>query len=110
MLEKQTNKVLRHEPLLAKFIKLVMEEANAQGKVFFYQFVDGHNEYETDWICAVDTWGFLVPFEKAEEFMDVYMKHERGEIRRIPEYWREYRRCAEWELVGEREFKITFID
>lgn len=77
------------------FFKIVQDEAAKQGAVFFLDNGEGHT-FEDDQIECEDLCGWLIPFDKADDFSKEF---ENGDS--DLDEWSDYIAFAEWEANHE---------
>ena len=82
------------------FFALIQTEAEKQHAVFFADAGDG-NPFETPTMEGEEMMGWLIPFEKAEEFTGFW---ENG---KVEDDWSDFYTWAVWERNGN-EIKVHF--
>lgn len=85
-----------------KFFSLVQDKALENNSVFFLDSGDG-NELETDNLECESLQGWLVPFDKVNDFEKVWDKNAEDDE------WIEYFCFAEWKKNGD-SIEITFTN
>lgn len=83
-----------------RFFALIQEEAERKNSVFFADAGDG-NDFETPTMEGEEMMGWLIPKEKADEFMPLW---EKG---KVDDTWSAYYTWALWE-INNNSVKIRF--
>lgn len=83
------------------FFKLVQEEANKRGKIYFLDTEQNHTLQLKDMYIA-DLSGWLLPLDKSNEFEKDYFAHKEWESSK----WDDFYTWAEWDMENHKEDKI----
>ena len=85
------------------FFALIQTEAKKQDAVFFADAGDG-NDFETSTMEGENMMGWLIPFDKVEEFEGLWGKSD------VDDSWSCYFTWAVWEGDKRNSIQITFDD
>ena len=92
----KTNEGQRFE----KFFSIVQTAANKRNCIFFLEAGDGRDFTDAD-MDGEDLMGWLIPYEKADEFEQLWLKNESNEE------WDEFFCFAVWEFENSLIIKFT---
>lgn len=83
------------------FFELVQKKAMQEAKVFFLDSGDGE-EFENDTMEGENLQGWLIPFAMADEFEEIWEKHEEDDE------WVDFFMWVEW-FEKNNEIDIKFV-